>query len=127
MGKFGVDYLNWVYSFVDRFLRLFESDFVEFFLMTFWYMVLIIWILIMFYVCFVVCRDLIVRNGIGNIDLDLLNLGFKVFFVFIFLFLIGIFVWFLIEYCLYRFLFYLINYVFVDSLFWIIIYFFFYG
>lgn len=127
VGKLGADYLNWVHSPVDRPLRLFESDFVEFFSMTPWYMVPIIWIPTMLYVCFVACRDLTARNGIGNIDPDLLNSGPKVFSVFTFLFLIGIFVWSLIEYCLHRFLFHLINHVPADSPFWITIHFFLHG
>lgn len=127
VGKLGADYLHWVHSPVDRPLRLFESDFVEFFSMTPWYMVPIIWIPTMLYVCFVACRDLTARNGIGNIDPDLLNSGPKVFSVFTFLFLIGIFVWSLIEYCLHRFLFHLINHVPADSPFWITIHFFLHG
>ena len=127
VGKLGADYLNWVHAPVDRPLRLFESDFVEFFSMTPWYVVPIIWIPTMLYVCFVACGDLAARIGIGNINPNFLNSEPKAFSVFTLLFLIGILVWSLVEYCLHRFLFHLINHVPADSPFWITIHFFLHG
>lgn len=127
VGKLGPDYLSWVHSPVDRPLRLFESDFVEFFSTTPWYVVPIIWIPTMLYFCYLSVEDLAARSGIENFNPYFLDSKPKVLFAFSLLFGCGVLVWSLIEYCLHRFLFHLINHVPADDPFWITIHFFLHG
>ena len=127
MGKLGPGYLDWVHSPVDRPLRLFESSLCEFFSITPWYVVPIIWIPAMLYACWVALQDLTARNGIGNLDPYFLNSKPKVFSTFSVLFMCGVLLWSLIEYCLHRFLFHIINHVPADSPFWITVHFFLHG
>lgn len=81
----------------------------------------------MLYVCHLAIQDLRAKNGIENVDAYFLDSEAKVFFVFSVLFLCGVLVWSLIEYCLHRFLFHLINHVPADDPFWITIHFFLHG
>ena len=127
MGGLGADYLRWVHSPVDRPLRLFTSDFVEMFSTTPWYVVPVIWIPIGLYFAYVAFQDLAARNGIEYVDARFLDSVPKVSFAFTVLFLFGVVLWSLIEYCLHRFLFHLINYVPADKPFWITIHFFIHG
>lgn len=127
VGKLRADYLSWVHSPVDRPLRLFESDFVEFFSTTPWYVVPIIWIPIILFVSFLGFHDLTTQNGIGSINPYYLDSKLKALSAFSLLFLFGIFIWSLIEYVLHRFLFHLINHVPADDPFWITIHFFLHG
>ncbi|XP_073233414.1 fatty acid 2-hydroxylase-like isoform X2 [Porites lutea] len=127
VGKLGPNYLNWVHSPVDRPLRLFESDFVEFFSTTPWYVVPIIWIPTMLYMCYLSIQDLTAGDGVQNIDPYFVDSKTKVASVFSALFLCGLLLWSFIEYCLHRFLFHLINHVPADDPFWITIHFFLHG
>ena len=47
VGSLGERYMEWVHSPVDKHIRLFYSDFVEYFSMTPWYVVPIVWIPVM--------------------------------------------------------------------------------
>lgn len=127
VGKLGPDYLKWVHSPVDQPLRLFESDFVEFFSMTPWYVVPIIWIPAVLYLSYVSFQDLATGNGIENFHAYFLDSNTKILLAFCVIFMFGILLWSLIEYCLHRFLFHLINFVPADDPFWITIHFFLHG
>ena len=99
----------------------------EFFSTTPWYVVPILWIPTVLYFCHASIQELTARNGIENFDPYFVDSKAKVLSVFFSLFLFGVLMWSLIEYCLHRFLFHLINYVPADDPFWITIHFFLHG
>lgn len=81
-------YLEWMDTPTDRKLRLFESDFVEFFSNTKWYMIPIVWFPIIIYMLFT-----------ASVAVDNFNL--------VKFFILGTFWWTFIEYTLHRFVFHL--------------------
>lgn len=106
--KFGADYMKWVNSPVNRKLRLFNSDFVEFFSKTPWYAIPIIWLPITMILAYLSLNKLYLNVGSLMFDTD--EYFYKImmtFLVFIFLFGAGLPLWSLVEYVLHRFLFHL--------------------
>lgn len=102
--KFGEDYLKWVHSPVNKNLRLFDSDFVEFFSKTKWYVIPIVWIPIVV-LCSVVSVGELTLTMRRFYDNDGSN--FFALLSFLILFFAGVPIWTLMEYILHRYLFHL--------------------
>lgn len=119
VGRLGGNYLKWVHSPVNRPLRLFDSDIVEFFSKTPWYMVPVVWLPVVLYISTVG-----IHNLAPEIESFLTNL-YSIFIVFTCLFLFGTFLWTLVEYVLHRYLFHITPPE--DSPFWITFHFFIHG
>ncbi|XP_078725050.1 fatty acid 2-hydroxylase-like [Lampetra fluviatilis] len=106
VGHLGDKYSEWVHQPVDRRIRLFESDFVEFWSKTAWYVIPLVWIPIIVSMGLTSYRGLqgnqirvftTFTDGGVNVSQD----WFACLFAF------GFFTWSLVEYCLHRFLFHL--------------------
>ena len=106
VGKLGPHYLTWVHSPVDRPLRIFQSDFWELFTRTPWYVVPIVWLPVVLYFAFLAIHEL--ENRVGNVSSDRIQFRTEVVPTFCVEFVVGCFIWSLIEYCLHRFLFHLL-------------------
>ena len=106
--KFGPDYMKWCNSPVDRKLRLFDTDFVEWFSKTPWYMIPVIWIpVIMIISVFSIFELYNTVSGLDSTRQDYpYNAGLTVL-AYAACFGIGVPVWTLVEYVLHRFLFHL--------------------
>nr|XP_032816606.1 fatty acid 2-hydroxylase-like [Petromyzon marinus] len=106
VGHLGDKYNEWVHQPVDRRIRLFESDFLEFWSKTAWYVIPLVWIPIIVYMGLSSYRGLqgnqirvftTFTDGGVNVSQD----WFACLFTF------GFFMWSLVEYSLHRFLFHL--------------------
>ena len=107
--KFGSQYMKWCNSPVDRKLRLFDSDFVEFFSKTPWYMIPIIWIPVIIILSYFSIRELYTTiSHADNVqNTDSTYVATATLFSYLFWFSLGAPVWTLVEYLLHRFLFHL--------------------
>ena len=117
--KYGYDYLKWVHSPVDKHLKLFSTQFLEFFSKTPWYFIPIIWLPVIMVLSF---------HSFGNLGRDVAQLQSSLYLKCITLFILftcGCFLWTLVEYVLHRFLFHLTPPG--DSKFWITMHFFLHG
>eukprot|EP00112_Aurelia_sp_Birch-Aquarium-sp1_P017246 Seg3980.1 transcript_id=Seg3980.1/GoldUCD/mRNA.D3Y31 product="Fatty acid 2-hydroxylase" protein_id=Seg3980.1/GoldUCD/D3Y31 len=117
--KYGHEYVKWVHSPVDKKLKLFQSQFLEFFSKTPWYLVPLVWLPVVIglaYISFTNLQDneLVKESGyvIQSAFLSTLMVT-------------GVFIWTLVEYVLHRFLFHLMPPG--DSKFWITMHFFLHG
>lgn len=88
VGSLGPKYVEWLETPTDRPLRLFRSDFCEFFSNTKWYVIPLVWLPVIYY---------LLSTAAAYLSL----------FTTIKLFTIGVFWWSFIEYTLHRFLFHL--------------------
>ena len=100
MAQIGEHYEEWVHSPVNRKLRLFNSDFVEFFSKSPWWLVPLVWVPSILYICWLALTaaptyvpTLSPAPAPGLLDLIFLPLG--------------ILLWTFIEYSLHRFVFHL--------------------
>lgn len=102
--RFGADYLKWVHSPVNKKLKLFDSEFIEFFSKTKWYMIPLVWIPIV-----IMCS--IYSYGELTLTFKKYNHGESYHLLsmvsFIILFLNGIPLWTLMEYALHRYVFHM--------------------
>ena len=117
--KYGFDYLKWVHSPVDKHLKLFSTQFLEFFSKTPWYFIPIIWLPVILVLGF---------HSFSNLGRDVAQLQSALYLKCIVLFVLfgfGFFIWTLVEYILHRFLFHLTPPG--DSKFWITMHFFLHG
>jgi 4-hydroxysphinganine ceramide fatty acyl 2-hydroxylase len=121
VGKLGPNYLKWVHSPVDRPLRLFYSDFMEFFSRTPWFFVPIIWLPVVVYGSVLAIKHLN-KEFIGPYGSQSFP---AVLSVFLSLFILGCVLWSLVEYALHRFLFHRLPPA--NSPFWITFHFFLHG
>ncbi|XP_065676457.1 fatty acid 2-hydroxylase isoform X2 [Hydra vulgaris] len=123
--KLGHNYLKWVHSPVNKKLKLFDSEFVEFFSKTPWYVIPLVWIPIIIIVSMLSINEM--HETISD------KFKFENIYVykslalacFCFSFSIGLPLWTLIEYMLHRYLFHLEPKG--PSFFWITMHFFFHG
>lgn len=100
VGSLGAMYHKWVHLPVDRPLRLFRSDFVEFFSQTPWFVVPIVWLPVVAYLA-ILCT-------MPEQTPWWLQKGSKLpAFSFACLFILGVLMWTLVEYGLHRFVFHL--------------------
>ncbi|XP_068460121.1 fatty acid 2-hydroxylase [Clinocottus analis] len=105
VGHLGEKYDAWVHQPVDRPIRLFGNPFLEAGTKTSWYWVPVVWLPIVFYVSWHCYTTL----AMGTTRLDLAS-GISVpihQYLFPLLFLMGWFLWSLIEYCIHRFVFHM--------------------
>ncbi len=112
--KFGNHYMKWVHSPVNMQMRLFNSEFLEFFSKTSWYIVPLFWLPVIF---------ILICHSLDNLE----NIAFEnsTHILLVLLLLVGVFIWTLVEYVLHRFLFHFIPPG--DSAFWITLHFFLHG
>ena len=123
--KLGPDYVKWVHSPVNRNLRLFDSNFVEFFSKTPWYVVPIIWIPVVMVLAHLSIVDINSSlHTYSKINQEsILNLS--TFVMFAVMFILGIPLWTFVEYILHRYIFHLEPKG--DSPIWITLHFFIHG
>lgn len=125
VGRLGAEYNKWVHSPVDRPLRLFGPEAIEFFSMTPWYMVPVIWLPVIIYVSNIGLRNLSNDHLPHFLSSTLLTNVYTIFLLFACVFLFGTFLWTLVEYILHRYLFHITPPD--DSPFWITFHFFLHG
>ncbi|XP_078525976.1 fatty acid 2-hydroxylase [Lissotriton helveticus] len=106
VGHLRDKYDVWVHQPVDRPIRLFYSDFIEWCSKTAWYIVLGVWVPVLLYLC------LHSYTAMANEDTRLAVVSTEHSvpvhkLLFLFLFLLGVFVWSLLEYCIHRFVFHI--------------------
>ena len=111
--------MRWVHSPVDKKLKLFQSQFLEFFSKTPWYLVPLVWLPVVIGLAYM---------SFANLQHDSLvkGNGFAIQSAFLSTLMVtGVFIWTLVEYMLHRFLFHLMPPG--DSKFWITMHFFLHG
>jgi len=101
--KLGPNYLKWVHSPVNRKLRLFDSDFIEFFSKTPWYMIPIIWIPVLLILSHISIQEM--HNSYFN-KFDS-PYQYTTLALYAACFLLGLPIWTFVEYFLHRYLFHL--------------------
>ena len=105
--KLGKDYMKWVHSPVNRELKLFDSNFVEFFSKTPWYVIPLVWLPVIMILSVISMMELhgtlsgSVKTQNGNLHY-MSSLG-----LFGVCFSSGIPLWTLVEYALHRYLFHI--------------------
>lgn len=105
--KYGENYMKWVHSPVNRDLKLFDSNFIEFFSKTKWYMIPLVWIPVVIFCSFLACNHISTTMHTLYPTKDVNNENFLALGTFCVLFLAGIPLWTLMEYVLHRYLFHL--------------------
>ncbi|KAM4553446.1 fatty acid 2-hydroxylase isoform 2-T2 [Fundulus diaphanus] len=105
VGHLGEKYDAWVHQPVDRPIRLFGNPFMEAATKTSWYWVPVVWLPLVFYLCWH-CYATLAK---GNTRLELTsNFSIPVHkYMFPILFVIGWVLWTLMEYCIHRFVFHM--------------------
>ncbi|XP_051545850.1 fatty acid 2-hydroxylase-like [Myxocyprinus asiaticus] len=105
VGYLGEKYDTWVHQPVDRPIRLFKNDFFEANTKTSWYMVPIVWMPLVIYLSWY-CYTLLAQESTRLfITSDYSVLIHKYSFPFIFM--LGMFLWSFVEYCIHRFVFHM--------------------
>ncbi|XP_063052980.1 fatty acid 2-hydroxylase [Engraulis encrasicolus] len=105
VGHLGEKYDAWVHQPVDRPIRLFESEFLEARTKTSWYMVPLVWMPLVFYLshyCWTLLSQERTRLHLtSNYSVLVSKYSFPV------IFMLGMFLWSFIEYCIHRFVFHM--------------------
>ncbi|XP_053905345.1 fatty acid 2-hydroxylase [Malaclemys terrapin pileata] len=107
VGHLGEKYDEWVHQPVDRPIRLFHSDFIESLSKTAWYIVIMVWIPVVLYLswfCYAALAQGTTRL-FSSFTAEYSIPVHKYFFPFIFV--LGMFLWSLVEYLIHRFLFHM--------------------
>ncbi|NXH40223.1 FA2H hydroxylase, partial [Dicaeum eximium] len=107
VGYLGEKYDEWVHQPVDRPIRLFHSDFLEFLSKTAWYVVFMVWTPVVLYLSWVSYTSLAQGNTrlFSSFTTEYSIPVHKYYFPFIFLF--GMILWSLLEYLIHRFVFHM--------------------
>uniref|UniRef100_A0A8C9FJR2 Fatty acid 2-hydroxylase n=1 Tax=Pavo cristatus TaxID=9049 RepID=A0A8C9FJR2_PAVCR len=107
VGYLGEKYDEWVHQPVDRPIRLFHSDFVEALSKTAWYVVFLVWTPVVLYLSWVSYTALAQGNTrlFASFTTEYSIPVHKYYFPFIFL--LGMFLWSLLEYLIHRFVFHM--------------------
>ncbi|XP_032642038.2 fatty acid 2-hydroxylase [Chelonoidis abingdonii] len=107
VGHLGEKYDEWVHQPVDRPIRFFHSDFIESLSKTAWYIVIMVWIPVVLYLSWVCYTSLAqgTTRLFSSFTTEYSIPVHKYFFPFIFV--LGMFLWSLIEYLIHRFLFHM--------------------
>ncbi|NXD39144.1 FA2H hydroxylase, partial [Copsychus sechellarum] len=107
VGYLGEKYDEWVHQPVDRPIRLFHSDFLEFLSKTAWYVVFMVWTPVVLYLSWVSYTSLAQGNTrlFSSFTTEYSIPIHKYYFPFIFL--IGMILWSLLEYLIHRFVFHM--------------------
>uniref|UniRef100_A0A8C3Q3U2 Fatty acid 2-hydroxylase n=1 Tax=Geospiza parvula TaxID=87175 RepID=A0A8C3Q3U2_GEOPR len=107
VGYLGEKYDEWVHQPVDRPIRLFHSDFLEFLSKTAWYVVFMVWTPVVLYLSWVSYTSLAQGNTrlFASFTTEYSIPVHKYYFPFIFL--LGMILWSLLEYLIHRFVFHM--------------------
>ncbi|NXB55360.1 FA2H hydroxylase, partial [Struthidea cinerea] len=107
VGYLGEKYDEWVHQPVDRPIRLFHSDFLEFLSKTAWYVVFMVWTPVVLYLSWVSYTSLAQGNTrlFASFTTEYSIPIHKYYFPFIFL--VGMILWSLVEYLIHRFVFHM--------------------
>ncbi|NXP09269.1 FA2H hydroxylase, partial [Thinocorus orbignyianus] len=107
VGYLGEKYDEWVHQPVDRPIRLFHSDILEYLSKTAWYVVFIVWAPVVLYLSWVSYTSLAQGNTrlFSSFTTEYSIPVHKYYFPFIFL--LGMFLWSLLEYLIHRFVFHM--------------------
>ncbi|NXX03314.1 FA2H hydroxylase, partial [Larus smithsonianus] len=107
VGYLGEKYDEWVHQPVDRPIRLFHSDILEYFSKTAWYVVFMVWAPVVLYLSWVSYTSLAQGNTrlFSSFTTEYSIPVHKYYFPFIFL--LGMFLWSLLEYLIHRFVFHM--------------------
>ncbi|NXF16891.1 FA2H hydroxylase, partial [Rhodinocichla rosea] len=107
VGYLGEKYDEWVHQPVDRPIRLFHSDFLEFLSKTAWYVVFLVWTPVVLYLSWVSYTSLAQGNTrlFSSFTTEYSIPVHKYYFPFIFL--LGMILWSLLEYLIHRFVFHM--------------------
>ncbi|XP_076205548.1 fatty acid 2-hydroxylase isoform X1 [Aptenodytes patagonicus] len=107
VGYLGEKYDEWVHQPVDRPIRLFHSDFLESLSKTAWYVVFMVWAPVVLYLSWVSYTSLAQGNTrlFSSFTTEYSIPVHKYYFPFIFL--LGMFLWSLLEYLIHRFVFHM--------------------
>ncbi|NXV62880.1 FA2H hydroxylase, partial [Molothrus ater] len=107
VGYLGEKYDEWVHQPVDRPIRLFHSDFLEFLSKTAWYVVFMVWTPVVLYLSWVSYTSLAQGNTrlFSSFTTEYSIPVHKYYFPFIFL--LGMILWSLLEYLIHRFVFHM--------------------
>ncbi|NXD25132.1 FA2H hydroxylase, partial [Spelaeornis formosus] len=107
VGHLGEKYDEWVHQPVDRPIRLFHSDFLEFLSKTAWYVVFMVWTPVVVYLSWVSYTSLAQGNTrlFSSFTTEYSIPVHKYYFPFIFL--LGMILWSLLEYLIHRFVFHM--------------------
>ncbi|NXW35402.1 FA2H hydroxylase, partial [Phaetusa simplex] len=107
VGYLGEKYDEWVHQPVDRPIRLFHSDILEYFSKTAWYVVFMVWAPVVLYLSWVSYTTLAQGNTrlFSSFTTEYSIPVHKYYFPFIFL--LGMFLWSLLEYLIHRFVFHM--------------------
>uniref|UniRef100_A0A8C9SRM3 Fatty acid 2-hydroxylase n=1 Tax=Scleropages formosus TaxID=113540 RepID=A0A8C9SRM3_SCLFO len=105
LGYLGENYDTWVHQPVDRPIRLFQSEFLEASTKTSWYMVPAVWMPLVFYLSWYCYTTLSQEKTRLHLTTEYSILVHKYSFPLIFL--VGMFLWSFIEYCIHRFVFHM--------------------
>ncbi|KPP57142.1 hypothetical protein Z043_125164, partial [Scleropages formosus] len=105
VGYLGENYDTWVHQPVDRPIRLFQSEFLEASTKTSWYMVPAVWMPLVFYLSWYCYTTLSQEKTRLHLTTEYSILVHKYSFPLIFL--VGMFLWSFIEYCIHRFVFHM--------------------
>ncbi|XP_039630174.1 fatty acid 2-hydroxylase [Polypterus senegalus] len=102
VGRLGEKYDEWVHQPVDRPIRLFYSDFIESCSKTSWYVVPVVWLPLVAYLSYF-CYTSLSLDSTRLTD----RFAFPHKWAFPFLFLMGMFLWSLVEYLIHRYVFHM--------------------
>ncbi|KAG7468490.1 hypothetical protein MATL_G00143320 [Megalops atlanticus] len=105
VGHLGEKYDTWVHQPVDRPIRFFQSELMEATTKTSWYMVPLVWMPLVLYLswhCYITLAQEKTRLFLTKEYSIIIH-----WYCFPFLFLLGMFMWTFIEYCIHRFLFHM--------------------
>ncbi|NXY35740.1 FA2H hydroxylase, partial [Pomatorhinus ruficollis] len=107
VGYLGEKYDEWVHQPVDRPIRLFHSDILEFLSKTAWYVVFMVWTPVVLYLSWVSYTSLAQGNTrlFASFTTEYSIPVYKYYFPFIFL--LGMILWSLLEYLIHRFVFHM--------------------
>ncbi|NXD48636.1 FA2H hydroxylase, partial [Corvus moneduloides] len=107
VGYLGEKYDEWVHQPVDRPIRLFHSDFLEFLSKTAWYVVFMVWTPVVLYLSWVSYTSLAQGNTrlFSSFTTEYSIPVHKYYFPFIFI--LGMILWSLLEYLIHRFVFHM--------------------
>ncbi|NXQ81016.1 FA2H hydroxylase, partial [Nyctibius grandis] len=107
VGYLGEKYDEWVHQPVDRPIRLFHSDFLEFLSKTAWYVVFMVWTPVVLYLSWVSYTSLAQGNTrlFSSFTTEYSIPIYK--YCFPFIFLLGMILWSLLEYLIHRFVFHM--------------------
>ncbi|XP_006641387.3 fatty acid 2-hydroxylase [Lepisosteus oculatus] len=107
VGHLGEKYDDWVHQPVDRPIRLFYSDVIEACSKTSWYMVPIVWLPVVAYLSWY-CFSSLARGDTRLFASFTTDYSIPIHkYTFPFMFLLGMFLWSLVEYLIHRFLFHM--------------------